>query len=62
MKKLFYGIKVSLITALLMLCVMGAYTFFYNETVETRLKIGGEGERVVKVQEKLKAAIFMMRL
>ena len=54
MKKLFYGIRVSLITALLMLFVMGAYTYFYNETVETRLKIGGEGERVVKVQEKLK--------
>ena len=54
MRKIIYGAKVSIITALVMCGIMGAYTLFYNKTVETRIKSGEEGERVVLVQEKLK--------
>ncbi|MBE6718520.1 MAG: spore cortex-lytic enzyme [Ruminococcaceae bacterium] len=54
MKKLFYGAKVSVITALIMCAVMGAYTFFYNQTAQTRVKQGSDSAKVILVQEKLK--------
>ena len=54
MRKLFYGVKVSLVTALIMCAVMGIYTVFYNQTVETRIKEGSDSSKVILVQEKLK--------
>lgn len=54
LKKILYGAKVSVITVLVMCGVLTVYTLFYNGTVETRIKNGSDGERVVMVQEKLK--------
>ncbi len=54
MKKFFYGAKVSIVTVMIMCAVMTVYTLFYNSAVETRIKSGSEGDRVVVVQEKLK--------
>ena len=54
MKKIFYGVKVSLVTVLVMCTVMTVYTFIYHGSVETRIKSGEDGERVVIVQKKLK--------
>ncbi|MBE6643379.1 MAG: spore cortex-lytic enzyme [Ruminococcaceae bacterium] len=54
MKKILYGIKVSAITVLVMVVVMGVYTSVFNRAIETRVKSGEEGERVVLVQKRLK--------
>lgn len=54
MKKILFGIKVSIVTALVMCSVMSVYTLFYNVSVTTRVKEGSEASRVVLVQEKLK--------
>jgi len=54
MKKMLYGIKTSLITALVMCVIMTLYTSLYERTAEVRLNKGDSGDSVVMVQEKLK--------
>lgn len=54
MKKLLYGLKVSVVTVMVMCGIMTVYTLFYNGAVETRISSGAEGEKVIMVQEKLK--------
>ena len=54
MKKMVYGIKASVWASGIMCFVLLVYTLFYNGAVETRLKQGADGEKVVLVQEKLK--------
>ncbi len=54
MKKFFYGLKVSFLTALVMCIVMSVYTTIFNKSQEVRLNRGTEGEEVVAVQTRLK--------
>lgn len=54
MRKFFYGVKVSFLTAVTMCVIMAVYTTVYNKAEEARLNKGAEGDRVVTIQEKLK--------
>ena len=54
MRKFFYGIKVSVVTVLVMCGILTFYTLCYNGAADVRIKSGEEGDRVVMLQEKLK--------
>lgn len=52
--KFVYELKLCIFAGIVMCVVLFLYTLFYNTAVETRIKVGSDGERVMLVQEKLK--------
>ncbi len=53
MKKFLFGTKVCICTVFVIFVILVCYISFFNNSTETRLNKGSEGERVVMIQEKL---------